>query len=67
VLLFLSAGHTGTVDAFPFGAVMLIVLAKSTATAFAHRHAVVKANDARPSGEAAPTAADPAIPAAPLR
>jgi NhaP-type Na+/H+ or K+/H+ antiporter len=37
VLLFLAAMETGTPGAFPFGAVMLVVLATSTATAFAHR------------------------------
>ena len=37
VLLFLTASGTGTIDAFPFGAVMLVVLATSAATAFAHR------------------------------
>ena len=65
VLLFLSAGHTGTVDAFPFGAVMLIVLATSTATAFAHRHAAAKATDVRAPEAPPPRPADRAIPAAP--
>jgi cell volume regulation protein A len=37
VLLFLSARDTGKLDAFPFGAVMLVVLATSALTALAHR------------------------------
>jgi len=37
VLLFLSARDTGELDAFPFGAVMLVVLATSALTALAHR------------------------------
>jgi NhaP-type Na+/H+ or K+/H+ antiporter len=37
VLLFLSARDTGKLDAFPFGAVMLVVLATSALTAVAHR------------------------------
>jgi len=36
VLLFLSARDTGKLDAFPFGAVMLVVLATAAITAFAH-------------------------------
>jgi hypothetical protein len=37
VLLFLSAAETGKLEGFPFGAVMLIVLATATLTALAHR------------------------------
>jgi NhaP-type Na+/H+ or K+/H+ antiporter len=37
VLLFLSASATGQLDAFPFGTVMLVVLATATLTALAHR------------------------------
>jgi NhaP-type Na+/H+ or K+/H+ antiporter len=37
VLLFLSARETGKLDAFPFGAVMLVVLFTSALTALAHR------------------------------
>ncbi len=37
VLLFLSARETGKLDGFPFGAVMLVVLATSAMTALAHR------------------------------
>jgi NhaP-type Na+/H+ or K+/H+ antiporter len=37
VLLFLSARDTGKLDAFPFGAVMLVVLFTSALTALAHR------------------------------
>jgi Na+:H+ antiporter len=37
VLLFLSARETGKLDAFPFGAVMLVVLVTSALTALAHR------------------------------
>lgn len=39
VLLFLSARDTGRLEAFPFGAVMLIVLATSALTALSHRGA----------------------------
>ncbi len=39
VLLFLSARDTGKLDAFPFGAVMLVVLVTSALTALAHRGA----------------------------
>lgn len=37
VLLFIGAAETRKVDAFPFGAVMLVVLATSSLTALAHR------------------------------
>jgi len=37
VLLFLAAAETGMLGEFPFGAVMLLVLVTSTATALAHR------------------------------
>jgi Kef-type K+ transport system membrane component KefB len=37
VLLFLTAAETGKLAAFPFGAVMLVVLVTASATAFAHR------------------------------
>jgi NhaP-type Na+/H+ or K+/H+ antiporter len=37
VLLFLTAMETGELGAFPFGTVMLVVLATATATVFAHR------------------------------
>ena len=37
VLLFLTAADTGRLEGFPFGAVMLVVLATATATALAHR------------------------------
>lgn len=37
VLLFLTAADTGQIEGFPFGAVMLVVLATATATALAHR------------------------------
>ena len=39
VLLFLSARNTGQLDDFPFGAVMLVVLATSAMTALSHRGA----------------------------
>ena len=39
VLLFLSARETGKLDAFPFGAVMLVVLVTAALTALAHRGA----------------------------
>ena len=50
VLLFLSAMETGTLDSFPFGAVMLVVLVTAAATGFAHR-------DRRPVPAAAAAAA----------
>jgi hypothetical protein len=37
VLLFITATSTGSLDAFPFGTVMLVVLATATLTALAHR------------------------------
>jgi cell volume regulation protein A len=37
VLLFLSAAETGKLEGFPFGAVMLVVLATAALTALAHR------------------------------
>ncbi len=37
VLLFLNASHSGRIPGFPFGAVMLIVLATAALTALAHR------------------------------
>jgi potassium/hydrogen antiporter len=58
VLLFLSATHTGTVDAFPFGAVMLIVLVTSTTTALAHRHAPAAEAAAPPAEETLPNPSD---------
>jgi potassium/hydrogen antiporter len=45
VLLFLSAKDSGKLDAFPFGAVMLIVLATATLTALAHRQTTKPAPD----------------------
>ena len=39
VLLFLAALETGKISGFPLGAVMLVVLATSAATALAHRGA----------------------------
>jgi hypothetical protein len=52
VLLFLAAYETGTLDRFPFGAVMLVVLATSALTALAHRGA----------GAATPAVPEPAAP-----
>ena len=52
VLLFLAAYETSTLDRFPFGAVMLVVLATSALTALAHRGA----------GAATPTVPEPAAP-----
>ncbi len=63
VLLFLAAGSTRTIDAFPFGAAMLVVLATSAATALAHRrHKRDATSPPSPSAtapEAPPAAADP--------
>jgi len=39
VLLFLAVLETGKIPGFPLGAVMLVVLATSAATALAHRGA----------------------------
>jgi len=55
VLLFLSARDTGKLDAFPFGAVMLIVLITAAITALAHREA---AHQVPAEGAAAASSAD---------
>ncbi|MBK7081896.1 MAG: cation:proton antiporter [Betaproteobacteria bacterium] len=60
VLLFLTAVETGSLDRFPFGAVMLVVLATSALTALAQRD-VDSAAPETPLPSAAPVAAsDPA-------
>ncbi len=59
VLLFLSAAETGRLDQFPFGAVMLIVLATAALTAFSHRP------DADPDTAPALAPPPPATPPAP--
>ena len=46
VLLFLAAADTGSLEAFPFGAVMLVVLVTATATALAHRSAAAAGDPA---------------------
>jgi hypothetical protein len=51
VLLFLTAAETGTLARFPFGTVMLVVLATATLTALAHRD-----HERAPSPTAPPTA-----------
>jgi len=56
VLLFLSANETGKLAGFPFGAVMLIVLATTTLTALAHR-------TARPAPASVPVSVAPPGPA----
>ena len=66
VLLFLSADNSGKIDGFPFGAVMLIVLATAALTALAHRVAAQPARaempaDAPLEAPAAP-ASDTAVP-----
>jgi hypothetical protein len=61
VLLFLSAAETGAIDEFPFGAVMLLVLATSTATALAHRIPAAASPASGPT-EAAATATAPRLP-----
>jgi hypothetical protein len=43
VLLFLSASETGTLKDFPFGSVMLIVLATAAMTTLAHRQSALPA------------------------
>lgn len=48
VLLFLSARDTGRLEAFPFGAVMLVVLGTSMLTAFSHRGALATTTPATP-------------------
>lgn len=58
VLLFLTALETGKLDAFPFGAVMLVVLITAAMTALAHRgdaHAAAEASYAVPAAAPAPT------------
>jgi len=52
VLLFLNASESGKLQGFPFGSVMLIVLATAALTALAHRPAALPAT--------APAVADPA-------
>ena len=47
VLLFLTASEGGKLAGFPFGSVMLIVLATATLTALAHRQSATPA--ARPA------------------
>lgn len=54
VLLFLTAADTGQIEGFPFGAVMLVVLATATATALAHRGGTEPA----PAGTEPPPAAE---------
>ena len=44
VLLFITAAATGKLDAFPFGTVMLVVLATATLTALAHHRPAGKEN-----------------------
>jgi hypothetical protein len=63
VLLFLSASQTGRVDGFPFGAVMLIVLATAALTALAHRQSV--SPDAVDTSTDAVDTSTPAAPRAP--
>jgi hypothetical protein len=68
VLLFLTAADTGTIDEFPFGAVMLVVLTTATMTALAHRdndrEGDEPAADAEPAADdAAPEARSSANPA----
>ena len=60
VLLFLSARETGTIDGFPLGAVMLVVLATAAMTALAQRTGA----PAAPEPAAAECAASRAAPAA---
>jgi len=54
VLLFLSAAEGDKLRGFPFGSVMLIVLATAAMTALAHRQAAGLAVDAAVLGSAAP-------------
>lgn len=56
VLLFLSARETGSLGAFPFGAVMLVVLITSALTALAHRGGA----HAEPAPAAEPESSAPA-------
>ena len=56
VLLFLSARDTGKLDAFPFGAVMLVVLISAALTALAHRGTAETAPDAESVAEPGPVA-----------
>jgi len=54
VLLFLTAQKSGSIDAFPFGVVMLVVLATATATALAHRGESVDEQKEGPGDDVAP-------------
>jgi NhaP-type Na+/H+ or K+/H+ antiporter len=67
VLLFITATSTGSLDAFPFGTVMLVVLATATLTALAHRRpATLRADVAAPPYPPdAPAAAERAAGASP--
>jgi len=63
VLLFLTAQKTGLIADFPFGAVMLVVLATASATALAHRGIgttppTLPAADPVPSPDSQPTLSD---------
>lgn len=61
VLLFLTAADTGQIEGFPFGAVMLVVLATATATTLAHRGGTESAPAAEPpaTAEVSPPSARP--------
>ena len=55
VLLFLSAAETGKLESFPFGAVMLVVLATAALTALAHREpAEIQVSAVAPDASIAP-------------
>ena len=58
VLLFLSARDSGKLEDFPFGAVMLVVLATAALTALAHRAAAHPVPAASGAPEAAPPPAE---------
>ncbi len=53
VLLFLSASETGLLGEFPFGTVMLVVLATATLTGLAHRGATAAPRDEPAASDAA--------------
>ncbi len=63
VLLYLTAADTGTIGAFPFGTVMLVVLATASVTTFAHRGEPEPESDADASPAAEPAAQEKREPA----
>ena len=59
VLLFLAAVETGTLESFPFGTVMLVVLATAALTTLAHRGRTAAAGAESPAPPAPTPASGP--------